>query len=300
VMLRNDVLQALQLRHVPKAQSAWLALQQAYPDDLVLASAHVLLEALQAHTLAVSGPALVDHAGLKQQRLALQERVAPVAQQLLGPAAAAHWLRPFWQNLVARAAGLPFAAGHETEHAVPILLHLQDWHGALEAVTRIESWRRIPAPLAWMAQAKLRLHGLRATWPLLAELAWLSPKRLEALVQTAGDVVLLRLKDQFDASFEPDEGVAVAPASGVATQQDQLPDQDMAWFPAWVLTQQPRHVADMAPAQPGQHSAPEQAMRLLVNLLGLEHQGRQHELIAGRKNLRELNGWLYAQYMKTR
>ncbi|MDD4943256.1 MAG: hypothetical protein PHQ13_06945, partial [Rhodoferax sp.] len=72
------------------------------------------------------------------------------------------------------------------------------------------------------------------------------------------------------------------------------------WFPAWVLTTQPQHAPDLALAQPGQHSAPEQAMRLLINLLGLEHQGRHHDLVKLRKSLRGLHAGLYAAYMKTR
>ena len=128
---------------------------------------------------------------------------------------------------------------------------------------------------------------LEACTPLLAELAWLSPKRLEVLIQTAHDPVLRHLKDQFDASFEP-----------AGDSADAM--QDLAWFPAWVLTRQAQFVGELVPAQPGQHSAPEQATRLLVNLLSLERQGRHHDIVAQRKHLRELNGWLYACYMQTR
>lgn len=288
VMLRNDLLQALQQHDVPKAQVAWLAMQRDCAGDGILASAQMLLDALQTHARQVSAPALLTrHDCLKQERLALLETVAPATQRLLGQAAADHCLRPLWQHLVARAASLPFDANQEADHAVPILLHLQDWQGALDAVTRIESWRHIPAPLAWMAQAKLHLRGLHAAWPLLAELAWLAPRRLDALIQTAGEPMLQRLKDRFDASFEP---------SGLGTEAD----QDITWFPAWVLTLQPHCLPDLALAQPGQHSAPEQAMRLLVNLLGLERQGRHHDIVAHRKSLRDLNGWLYAQHMKSR
>ncbi len=288
VMLRNDLLQALQQHAVAKAQAAWLVLQRDYADDAMLPQAQVLLDALQAHAMAGLNPSpLPDHAALKMARLALLESVAPVAQRLFGQATATLWLRAFWHQLLARAASLPFDAAREDEHVAPIRLFLQDWQAAADAVSRIESWRRIPAPLAWMAQARLHLLGLRATWPLLAELAWLSPKRLEVLIQTSHDPVLQRLKDQFDASFEPAGDSADA-------------GQDLAWFPAWVLTCQPSEAAHLSQAQPGQHSAPEQAMRLLVNLLGLERQGRHHDIVAQRKNLRGLNAWLYGAYLLTR
>lgn len=288
VMLRNDLLQALQRRDLPKAQAAWQALQRDYPDDAILASAQVLLDALLTHARQASAPVpLAHHTALAQERLALLETVAPATQRLLGQAAADHCLRPLWQQLIDRAALLPFAANHEADHSAPMLLQLQDWQGAADAVAGIASWRRIPAPLAWMAQAKLHLHGLHAAWPLLTELAWLSPKRLDGLVQTSPDPLLQRLKDQFDANFEPDTHATDAV-------------RDAAWFPAWVLTQRPQEAAHLSQAQPGQHSAPEQAMRILVNLLGLEHQGRHHDIVAHRKSLRDLNGWLYGAYMRTR
>jgi len=41
-------------------------------------------------------------------------------------------------------------------------------------------------------------------------------------------------------------------------------------------------------------------MRLLLDLLHLERQGRQRELIAQRKRLRDLQPALYACYMKSR
>jgi hypothetical protein len=39
---------------------------------------------------------------------------------------------------------------------------------------------------------------------------------------------------------------------------------------------------------------------LLVHLLGLEHQGRHHDLVKLRKNLRDLHAGLFAAYIKTR
>jgi hypothetical protein len=286
VMLRNDVFQALQQHDAPKAQSAWAALQKDYPDDDTLTGLRVLTAAVAELAQPSAKQAFADHAPLRLARLDLLERIAPAALGLLGQPGAAHWLRPFWQTLITRAERLPYQAEAESDHAAPMLLHVQDWQGALDAVMGIESWRRIPVPLAWMTQAKLQLHGLRAAWPLLAELAWLAPKRLDNVMQGAPEPILLSLKDQFEAGFEPPDGADAA--------------LDLAWFPAWVLTVQPRYAADLALAQPGQHSAPEQAMRLMVNLLGLERQGRHHDIVLQRKSLRDLNAWLYAAYLQTR
>lgn len=75
---------------------------------------------------------------------------------------------------------------------------------------------------------------------------------------------------------------------------------DLARFPAWVLIDRPDLADHLGAAQRSQHSAPEQAMRVLVELLGLERQGRHHDIIARRKTLRDLHPSLYAAYMRTR
>ena len=56
----------------------------------------------------------------------------------------------------------------------------------------------------------------------------------------------------------------------------------------------------LAQAEPGQARDAERGLRLMVELLGLERQGRHHDLVARRKALRELSPPLYAAYMATR
>jgi len=87
---------------------------------------------------------------------------------------------------------------------------------AREAV-RVLAELVIPVPLGWMVQARLRLEGLDATWPLLAELAWLAPARLAEVLPSAGDPLLDKLSRQFAAEFDGRADVA-----------------DLAWFPAWL------------------------------------------------------------------
>lgn len=292
VMLRNDVLQALERLDAPRSRACRQALAHEYPCDAALPALSKLIEATTALVGQTKPPAaLADHADLAQAQSVLHDEVAPAAQSLMAVKPARAWLRTFWQDLIARSAHLPYRADAPAQHAAPMLLHIEDWQRAQEAVAQIESWRRIPTPLAWMAQARLNLLGLQASWPLLAELAWLSPQRLSALAQTSPDPILKRLKAQFDAEFEP--GL-------VLTANPPQADDDMAWFPAWVLIERPQLAPHLAQAQPGVHSAPEQALRLLVNLLGLEHQGRHQDIIGHRKTLRGLHGGLYTAFMKTR
>jgi hypothetical protein len=44
----------------------------------------------------------------------------------------------------------------------------------------------------------------------------------------------------------------------------------------------------------------ERAMRKMINLLGLERQGRHHELVEGRRELKDFNNGLFKAYMQTR
>ncbi|NPT61170.1 hypothetical protein GNZ13_43200 [Paraburkholderia sp. 5N] len=158
-----------------------------------------------------------------------------------------------------------------------------DWGEARRAVERIESWRRIPAPLMWMAEVRYRADGLESALPLLTELAWLSPGRLAGLLHRLADASVDTLRRKFDANFEGAGQTA-----------------DLAWFPAWVLIEKPGLAPLLRDAQPSRQTAPERATRLLLQILSLERRGNQHELVDRRKALRELHAGLYAAYMRTR
>ena len=280
VSLRNDVIFALEQCNVPLAQQAWEKLGQHCPDDTRQVASLLLLIVFLA---ARSQVPFQSHADLYAARLELQNKITPAAQGSLGSAAAAVWLRERWQELTKRAALLPFHAEHADDHAATLWLHIANWQMAADAVTQIESWRRIPAPLSWMLQARLRLQGLQANWGLLAELAWLSPNRLGNVVRQAADPILQQWVTKFEQGFV-DAGDA----------------SDLVWLPAWLLTQRPALAPHLAQAQASQHSQPEQAMRVLLEMLGLERQGRQREVVEHRKTLRGLHSGLYAAYLATR
>jgi hypothetical protein len=60
---------------------------------------------------------------------------------------------------------LPFSADASDHHAAALWLREGNWTAAREAVERIEAWRRIPAPLAWMAEVRYR-STVRAVSPV--------------------------------------------------------------------------------------------------------------------------------------
>ena len=279
VVLRNDVIHALEQSEVATAQSAWETFRQKYPQDEHLDALRVLIDAVAERTQTV----FQTHVLLRGARQVLQDTIEPAARRTFAEQAAVAWLRTRWQELAERAAPLAFDANHGEDHSAPLYLRASKWQAAADAVASIESWRRIPTPLFWMVQARLQLVGLQTTWGMLAELAWLAPHRLDELVTQAIDPTLQQLMHRFESDFE---GVGDA--------------SDLAWFPAWVLTERPGLAAYLAQAQASRHSDPEQALRVLVELLGLERQGRHHDVVERRKTLRGLHASLYAAYMATR
>jgi hypothetical protein len=166
---------------------------------------------------------------------------------------------------------------------VPLWLLAGDGAAAIEAVKGIESWRRIPAPLAWMTEARYRTGGLDAAWPLLAELAWLAPVRFAALLSVLGDASLDALRRQFDAGL---------PGTGET--------EDYAWFPAWLLVVKPALAGLLGKACVQCDKAASRAAALLAEIVRREHEGDQHELVGLRQELSQLHTGLSAAYMATR
>lgn len=280
LMLRNDVLAALERRDAAAARAARQELLEEYPDDTSLATLARLIEALERSP----GPAFGDHDAVRAARRWVDDEVAPAAHRSFDRPAAATWLAGVWRELAQRAAPLPFRAECSEDHAAALWLRAGDCPAVIDAVARIQSWRRSPAPLAWMAEARWRHDGLDAVWPLLAELAWLAPGHFDTLTRRLADPVIQALRRRFDAEFEPDTD----------------DDDGLAWFPAWVLTDKPALAPRLGAARPCGDSAPERGLRLMLELLALERQGNHREIVQRRKDLRDTQAALYAAYLKTR
>jgi hypothetical protein len=278
-MLCNDVCAALERRDASAARSAWHALADEFPDHGSLAPLSLLVNVLAQRATAP----FEDHKAARHGLRAMIGEIEPAAVRVFGERSATAWLVPLWREMAQRVSPLPFRPESCEVHAAAFWLRAGDWAAASDAVARIASWRRIPAPLAWMAQAHYRLHGLDDVWGYLAELAWMSCERFDQLIRQLGDPLLERLRKKFDTTFEG---------------QGDL--RDLAWFPAWVLTERPALSRQLGQAQHGLHTHPEQAMRLVLELLGLERQGRHHDVVARRKVLRDTHLSLYAAYMATR
>ncbi|MEX3973784.1 hypothetical protein [Paraburkholderia caribensis] len=285
-VLRNGVLDQLQRRDADAARAALEELAADYPDDDALPAMAVLVRELEGG----STTPFADHAALAVARRHLDDEVVPAVRRVLPAQTVCAWLAPCWSSLAQRAAALAFrneagnhADSHAGNHAAPLWLLAGEWAAASDAVDAIESWWRIPAPLAWMTEARYRTGGLDAAWPVLAELAWLAPGRFAALLPGLGDASLDALRRRFDADF---------PGSGEV--------DDYAWFPAWLLVVKPALSGRLREARVQRDQAASRACALLGEILRREHEGDQHQLVSLRQELSRLHAGLFDAYMATR
>lgn len=283
VALRNDLAHALFVGDTVAARQIAGTLRSEFGTDAVLAPAAQMIEYLDLRqSLPANGH--LDVVAVRDTSQRLDNAVAPAAIAVLGAHDAARWLAGQWFRLAAQAGGVVWSPAHADEHAAALYLRAQAWQQAASAVAGIESWRRIPVPLLWMAQARWRGDGADAAWPLLAEALWLAPARAAALLPALADRKLDRLLERFEERFDP-------AASSLA---------EWAWLPAFALVDEPLLAAALAPATPPAEDAPGHAFQLVLALLRLEHQGRHHEIVACRARLKSLSAPLFAAYMATR
>ena len=186
VMLRNDVLSALRRNDPSAARRALQRLSSEYPDHDSLAAFAILVHALEKH----NALPVANHDAVAAARKDLLDRVEPAAGQWFGLRAATAWLSPLWQNIASHATPLPFLPERSECHPAPLWLHAREWGQAISATEQINSWRRIPAPLAWMTEATYRLNGIEASLAMRVEFAWLSPVRFDALAKRLADPAL--------------------------------------------------------------------------------------------------------------
>jgi hypothetical protein len=283
VALRNDLAQALLDGDLDAARRIADTLLAEFGGDPLLAPAAELIGHLRwRQSLAADGR--LDVATVLAARQRLDDAVAVAATTVLGTQQAAVWLAGQWRWLARRAEGIAWDPAHADALAAGLLLRGQAWPQAAEAVARIESWRRIPVPLLWMAHARWRSDGADAAWPFLAEALWLAPARAAALLPALPDRDLRRLVERFEERFDP------ADAAGA----------DWAWLPAFALVDRPLLAGPLAPATPSTEAAPSQAFQVVMALLRLERQARHREIIAHRTRLKSLSAPLFAAYMATR
>lgn len=278
VTLRNAVVEAVKRRDANCGKAAIVALAAAYASDPLLPDMETLCSRVGASPLP-DGPTPTEAAMFLQDT---ETQLEPAATRVLGTAADV-WLAPFWLELARAMAGLPFDPHAESLHAAPLFMRGGDWQAAAAGIEAIPSWRRQPAPLSWMIEARFHADGLDAVWPLIAELAWMAPQRARLLSSLLSDPQPARRVRRFDTEFD-----------------DSDVQDGFSWFPAWLLIEDGSLAARLIRAEHGSATSAERCARLVMTLLALERQGRHAEVVKNRRWLRDINGALFALYMQSR
>lgn len=274
VLLNNAVLKSLAAYDTDAAKLAVAALHNEFPQYHDLPTHHQLIEQLTAFRKNIQPNKL------EIERQQLIQTLLPLAKQLFGSTQAVIWSHPLWAALAQTATSLDYDPAYPECHSGALWLAANAPDKARSAVEKIPSWRRIPTPLACMTEIEIKQGTPETWWPLLAELAWLAPERVEALLVTA-PLAVNRQKTQFLTTFE-----------------NNGEHQDLAWFPAWLLIHHSELRDLLRPAQPAQ-CEPAQAFHLLLDLLHLEKTGQQAAQISLRAKLRSLAPDLFADFMRS-
>lgn len=277
VVLRNAAIDALRERDAGACAQALAALTAECGADPLLPAFRLLCAKLRSPL-----PKPLARGAAIAILNELDDAVAPAAHAVFGKAAQA-WLAPLCAEFAASIADYPFDSSHESQHAAPLLLRAGHWMNASASIEAIASWRRQPAPLAWMIEARCRIAGFDAIVPLLAELAWMAPQRAQVLAPRLELPALDRLVRDFDAGFEG-EGRP----------------EDFTWFPAWALVADSRLEQCLRLSRTGAKTRAESCARIMLDLLLFERQGRHADLVESRRKLCELHSALFARYMQSR
>lgn len=189
---RNTVVAALLRRDALQAGAAIEALRAALPTDSILGPASVL----HAHLIAPS-QTIPDHASTASELQRLRETILPAADYLFGASSAAEWIRADWVAMAERIAGLEFDGRWPEIHSTALLCMLSRWEEGLALALRVPSWRRIAAPLSWVAKCRCKGGG-----------SFLPPGRLaQGKIQTGGSAGVLRLR-----TFHANDATGASPA----------------------------------------------------------------------------------------
>jgi hypothetical protein len=278
VMLQNDVIAALRRRDAAGATEAFARLAAEFPEHGSLAPLSVLLAIIAPR----QAPPPTGREEIIARVREMDAAIFPAAVRIFGHEEAKHWLSPVWGSLATAVTELPFDPQFEMTHAGFLFLRGADWAAAEASILTIPSWWRMPAPLAWMIEARFHREGLEAVWCLLVELVWMAPQAFRELAPRLPSEPLHKLLNAFDASLGDEDGL------------------DVSWFPAWLLIDVPAMASVIRQTRSGSGKPAERVARSILDLLALEKQGRHAELVAQRRQFRDQHEVLYRYYMSTR
>ena len=267
----NALLDALAARDTGRAGRALDRLVGIDRDHGHRFHAVALIAALEAP--APDGPAQ----GL--ERLDRMEREwAPSASALLG-ARRRDFLAPLWRDVGRALDPVPFDPHHPQRHASRAYCEGLDWEGARRSVLAAPGHEGEPVLLARLAEAEWRLRNRVQAVESWFALCRLAPEEFERVIEAPGF---------------PDWTLRTA--WRLALEQDFEPGMTPAWFPAWMLLEEPGLAAVLGPRRAD--DGPSRAFDVVIALLA--HPDPDERGIELRRTLKALHPGLLERYLAKR
>ena len=267
----NTLVDALTARNVSEARGALKRLVRINRDHGQRFHAVKLISALET-----PAPESSDR-GIDQLERMEREWV-PAASALLG-ARRRDFLAPLWRDIGRALDPAPFDPDHPERHASRAYREGLDWERMRRSVLTVPGYENEPALLARLAEANWRLreraHAIE-TWFALCRLA---PEVFEEMIESS---------DFPDWSLQHEWRVA----------QEQALEHEMtpAWFPVWMLLEEPGLAGVLAPRHTD--DKPSHAFDLVIALLSdpdLDERG-----IELRRSLQKIHPGLLERFLATR
>ena len=267
----NALLDALAARDAGRAGRALDRLVGIDRDHGHRFHAVALIAALEAP--APDGPAQ----GL--ERLDRMEREwAPSASALLGPRRR-DFLAPLWRDVGRALDPMPFDPHHPQRHASRAYREGFDWESARRSVLAVPTHEGEPVLLARLAEAEWRLRNRVQAVESWFALCRLAPEEFERVIEAPGF---------------PDWTLRTA--WRLALEQDFEPGMTPAWFPAWMLLEEPGLAAVLGPRYAD--DGPSRAFDVVIALLA--HPDPDERGIELRRTLKALHPGLLERYLAKR
>ena len=267
----NALLDALAARDAGEAGRALERLVRIDRDHGQRFHATALIAALEAP--APEGP----ERGL--ERLDRMEREwLPAASALLG-ARRRDFLAPSWRDIGRALDPAPFDPNRPERHASRAYREGLDWESARRSVLAVPDHERQPVLLARLAEAEWRLRNRVQAVECWFALCRLAPDEFERLIE---------------APDFPDW--AMRTAWRFALEHDPEPEMTPAWFPAWMLIEEPGLAGVLDPL--GSDDDPSRAFDAVIALLG--HPEPDERGIGLRRALQAVHPGLLKRYLAKR
>ena len=208
----------------------------------------------------------------------MEREWAPAAAALLGNRRR-DFLAPLWRDIGGALEPVRFDPRHPDRHASRAWLEGLDWERLRRSVVAVPEWEREPVLLTRLAEAEWRLRNRTKAVESWFALCRLAPEEFERLVEAPGF---------------PDW--ALRSAWREALDRDLEPEMTPAWFPTWMLIEEPGLAAVLGPRRADDD--PSRAFDVVMELLA--NPGLDEREIELRRALQSIHPGLLERYLAKR